>query len=100
LADYLFTLTMSFARERNGERRCAVAAKGVFIGTSSWKYPGWRASFTMKRNTSRAANSQKAVSTVIAWPSTPRSSKRCALMPRITKFPTIGISKHGVASSY
>ena len=32
---------MSFDRDRMKSTIAALAAKGVFIGTSSWKYPGW-----------------------------------------------------------
>ncbi len=32
---------MSFGRELVKARAAELAAKGVFIGTSSWKYPGW-----------------------------------------------------------
>ena len=31
-----------FDRDRLKQQCAALAAKGVFIGTSSWKYPGWR----------------------------------------------------------
>ena len=33
---------MPFDREQTKARVAALAAKGVFIGTSSWKYEGWR----------------------------------------------------------
>jgi len=33
---------MTFDRERMAATAAALAAQGVFIGTSSWKYPGWR----------------------------------------------------------
>jgi uncharacterized protein YecE (DUF72 family) len=33
---------MQFDRERTKITLAGLAAKGVFIGTSSWKYPGWR----------------------------------------------------------
>ena len=32
---------MSFDRHRVQQQVAALAAQGVFIGTSSWKYPGW-----------------------------------------------------------
>lgn len=32
---------MSFDRDKMKSAIAAMAAKGVFIGTSSWKYPGW-----------------------------------------------------------
>jgi uncharacterized protein YecE (DUF72 family) len=32
---------MAFDREQIKEKAAALAAKGVFIGTSSWKYEGW-----------------------------------------------------------
>lgn len=32
---------MSFDRERLAEKLRHLAARGIFIGTSSWKYPGW-----------------------------------------------------------
>jgi uncharacterized protein YecE (DUF72 family) len=32
---------MAFARERIKQSAAGLAASGVFIGTSSWKYPGW-----------------------------------------------------------
>jgi hypothetical protein len=32
---------MSFDRERMKKRAGELAAKGVFVGTSSWKYEGW-----------------------------------------------------------
>ena len=32
---------MPFDREQMKTRAAELAAKGVFIGTSSWKYPGW-----------------------------------------------------------
>ncbi len=32
---------MSFDREQMGERAAALAAQGVYLGTSSWKYEGW-----------------------------------------------------------
>jgi len=32
---------MAFDREHMKTRAAALAAKGVFIGTSSWKYEGW-----------------------------------------------------------
>jgi uncharacterized protein YecE (DUF72 family) len=33
---------MSFDRAQIRQQAAALAARGVFIGTSSWKYPGWR----------------------------------------------------------
>src|SRR5260370_365651 len=32
---------MAFDRERMKNTAASLAAKGVFIGTSSWKYSGW-----------------------------------------------------------
>ena len=32
---------MSFVREQIQAKSAALATEGVFIGTSSWKYPGW-----------------------------------------------------------
>lgn len=32
---------MSFDREQTAKNLAALAAKGVFVGTSSWKYEGW-----------------------------------------------------------
>ena len=32
---------MTFSREQLAEQAANLAAQGVFIGTSSWKYPGW-----------------------------------------------------------
>ena len=32
---------MTFSREQLAEQATNLAAQGVFIGTSSWKYPGW-----------------------------------------------------------
>ena len=32
---------MSFARQDLAERAASLAAQGVYVGTSSWKYPGW-----------------------------------------------------------
>src|SRR6516164_6836842 len=32
---------MSFDRERMKKAAAALAAKGVYVGTSSWKYEGW-----------------------------------------------------------
>jgi len=32
---------MAFDREATGQRAASLAARGVFIGTSSWKYEGW-----------------------------------------------------------
>jgi len=36
---------MAFDREATKQRAAALAAKGVFIGTSSWKYEGWFGQF-------------------------------------------------------
>src|SRR5437773_482783 len=33
---------MPFERDRMKPRVSRLAAQGIFIGTSSWKYPGWR----------------------------------------------------------
>ena len=33
---------MIFDRDRLKRAVAALAERGVFIGTSSWKYPGWR----------------------------------------------------------
>ena len=33
---------MAFDRDKTKGAIAALAGKGVFIGTSSWKYPGWR----------------------------------------------------------
>ena len=33
---------MEFSRERLKEQAATLAALGVYVGTSSWKYPGWR----------------------------------------------------------
>src|SRR5271169_4386010 len=33
---------MAFDRERMKQSAAVLAQEGVFIGTSSWKYPGWR----------------------------------------------------------
>jgi len=38
---YLARLEMAFDREATKQRAAELAAKGVFIGTSSWKYEGW-----------------------------------------------------------
>jgi uncharacterized protein YecE (DUF72 family) len=35
------TWNMSFDRERMRERAAGLAARGVYVGTSSWKYEGW-----------------------------------------------------------
>jgi uncharacterized protein YecE (DUF72 family) len=35
-------MIMAFERERMKQSAADLAASGVFIGTSSWKYPGWR----------------------------------------------------------
>jgi len=32
---------MTFSREDLAPRATDLAAEGVYIGTSSWKYPGW-----------------------------------------------------------
>ena len=32
---------MPFERNETQRRLAALAAKGVFVGTSSWKYEGW-----------------------------------------------------------
>jgi hypothetical protein len=32
---------MPFHREQMKSKAAELAAQGVFIGTSSWKYPGW-----------------------------------------------------------
>lgn len=32
---------MAFDRERVGQKAAELAASGIFIGTSSWKYQGW-----------------------------------------------------------
>jgi uncharacterized protein YecE (DUF72 family) len=32
---------VTFSREQVREQAAALAAQGIFIGTSSWKYPGW-----------------------------------------------------------
>ena len=37
-----FLPDMAFDRERTKVAVAKLAAQGVFIGTSSWKYPGWR----------------------------------------------------------
>jgi len=33
---------MQFEREKLREKLAQLAGNRVFIGTSSWKYPGWR----------------------------------------------------------
>ncbi len=33
---------MPFDRDQMRQKAQELAANGVFIGTSSWKYPGWR----------------------------------------------------------
>src|SRR5213078_2316601 len=37
-----FLPDMAFDRERTKGAVAKLAARGVFIGTSSWKYPGWQ----------------------------------------------------------
>jgi hypothetical protein len=32
---------VTFSREQFAEQAANLAAKGVYVGTSSWKYPGW-----------------------------------------------------------
>ena len=32
---------VNFTRQELAERAASLAAQGVYIGTSSWKYPGW-----------------------------------------------------------
>jgi hypothetical protein len=32
---------MAFNREQLKQQAAELAAQGVFMGTSSWKYPGW-----------------------------------------------------------
>ena len=32
---------MAFDRDQIKKKAAALAAKGVFVGTSSWKYEGW-----------------------------------------------------------
>ncbi len=34
--------TMTFEREKMREKLAGLASEGIFIGTSSWKYDGWR----------------------------------------------------------
>ncbi len=34
-------MTISFNREQLAARAASLATQGIFIGTSSWKYPGW-----------------------------------------------------------
>lgn len=38
---------MAFDREQIKKKAAALAAKGVFVGTSSWKYEGWLGQFYM-----------------------------------------------------
>lgn len=38
----LSSLEMDFDRENPKRKLAGLATKGIFIGTSSWKYPGWR----------------------------------------------------------
>ena len=33
---------MPFDRDQMKQAASALAAEGIFLGTSSWKYPGWR----------------------------------------------------------
>jgi hypothetical protein len=32
---------VKFTRQEQAERAASLATQGVYIGTSSWKYPGW-----------------------------------------------------------
>ena len=41
---------MNLSRDQLAEKAAALAQQGVYVGTSSWKYPGWRG---MLYNTSR-----------------------------------------------
>lgn len=36
------TETVSFDRQQLAEQAASLAVQGVYVGTSSWKYPGWR----------------------------------------------------------
>jgi hypothetical protein len=38
----MLPLRMPFERDKMKKALAALAGEGVFIGTSSWKYPGWR----------------------------------------------------------
>ena len=33
---------MTFERDKTKARLADLAGRGVYVGTSSWKYPGWR----------------------------------------------------------
>jgi uncharacterized protein YecE (DUF72 family) len=56
----LFEAPRSFDREALARRLRALAAQGVFIGTSSWKYPGWLGQiYTRERYLERGRFSEK-----------------------------------------
>ncbi|HTW64746.1 MAG TPA: DUF72 domain-containing protein [Bryobacteraceae bacterium] len=56
----LFDEPQSFDRERLRARLAALAAAGVFLGTSSWKYEGWLGQiYTRDRYLTRGRFSQK-----------------------------------------
>ena len=42
MRDSDWPMSISFDRDKIRAKAAALAARGVFIGTSSWKYPGWR----------------------------------------------------------
>jgi len=48
--------------ERNGERIRRWASKGIFFGSSSWKYPGWRGSVYMREYPSKKAFERECIS--------------------------------------
>lgn len=50
--------TSSYA-ERNRERICRWASRGIYFGTSSWKYPGWKGQVYTRRYPSQRTFDQE-----------------------------------------
>ncbi len=58
--DTLFDEPGGFDRDELAERLARLAAEGIYIGTSSWKYPGWMGQIYSRGNyLSRGRFSQK-----------------------------------------
>jgi len=78
---------MAFHRERIGQKAAELAASGIFIGTSSWKYQGWLNSFIRPPDMNTVGKLPLHALSVTVYRNTLKFSKLCAWMPRITIFP-------------
>jgi hypothetical protein len=89
---------LHFDRERMREQAAALAARGVHVGTSSWKYEGWLGQLYTAARYEYRGKVAKTRFERDCLKEYARFSRPYAWMRRITRFPRRSISSGWVRS--